>query len=324
MIKKILKLIKQHDDIVIARHIGPDPDAVASQIALREAIKLTYPNKKVYAVGAKVARFKYLGILDRIDENVLVKPLLIVVDNPNIYRLDSVNFDKYDKCIVIDHHPKEDLFEKCDVSYVDETASSASQLVADILMSSKLKMNSDIAGKLFVGIVADSDRFLLNYTNYKTFGTVSKLMEKYPLELSVLYSKLYERPLSEVRFQGYIASNLVVSENGFGYIKLDPEVIRKMDVNVDVSSASNMVNDFNFTKELFVWAFSTYDEKSKLFKVNIRSRGPIINEVASRYNGGGHKLASGARIENVQDVDALFRDLDQTCKEYKESMKDDN
>ena len=46
----------------------------------------------------------------------------------------------------------------------------------------------------------------------------------------------------------------------------------------------------NYIKELFCWAFASYDSKNNLYKVNIRSRGPIINEVANRYNGGGHKL----------------------------------
>ena len=36
MEKKIYKKIQKYNTIVIARHIGPDPDAVASQIALRD------------------------------------------------------------------------------------------------------------------------------------------------------------------------------------------------------------------------------------------------------------------------------------------------
>ena len=35
--KNILRKIKQYNTIVIARHTSPDPDAVASQIALRDA-----------------------------------------------------------------------------------------------------------------------------------------------------------------------------------------------------------------------------------------------------------------------------------------------
>ena len=34
--KKIYKKIKKYNSIVIARHVGPDPDAIASQIALRD------------------------------------------------------------------------------------------------------------------------------------------------------------------------------------------------------------------------------------------------------------------------------------------------
>ena len=89
--KKIFKLIKKYDEIVLARHIGPDPDAVASQIALRDSIKLTFPNKRVYAVGAGVSKFKYLGSLDKPDFNSLTNSLLIVLDVPNFYRIDGAD-----------------------------------------------------------------------------------------------------------------------------------------------------------------------------------------------------------------------------------------
>lgn len=54
MYKQIYKYIKKYDNIVIARHIGVDPDAMASQVALRDSIKLTFPEKKVLAVGMVV------------------------------------------------------------------------------------------------------------------------------------------------------------------------------------------------------------------------------------------------------------------------------
>ena len=41
--KQIFKLIKKYDSIVIARHVGPDPDALGSQIALKESILATFP-----------------------------------------------------------------------------------------------------------------------------------------------------------------------------------------------------------------------------------------------------------------------------------------
>ena len=37
--KKIYKKIKKYNTIVIARHIGPDPDAFGSQMSLKRSIK---------------------------------------------------------------------------------------------------------------------------------------------------------------------------------------------------------------------------------------------------------------------------------------------
>ncbi len=60
MFKHIYKTIKKYDTIVIARHVGVDPDAMASQIALRDSIKLTFPKKNVYAIGTGTSRFSYI------------------------------------------------------------------------------------------------------------------------------------------------------------------------------------------------------------------------------------------------------------------------
>ena len=45
--KQIFKQIKKYDTIVIARHIGADPDALGSQFALKNIILELFPDKKV-------------------------------------------------------------------------------------------------------------------------------------------------------------------------------------------------------------------------------------------------------------------------------------
>ena len=315
--KEIIKTIREFDEIVIARHIGPDPDAVASQIALREIIKLNYPDKKVYAVGASVARFKYLGHLDKINENNLTNPLLIILDVPKFDRVDGINKSKYVKTIKIDHHPCDEIV--CDLELVDEQASSVCELITELAYLNILKMTREIAEKLFMGIVADSDRFLLSYTSPRTLTMCSMLLNDYKFELTPLYNNLYERGINERKFESYIINNINITENGFGYIKITDEIIREY--NVDAGTASNMVNNLNFIKELKVWAFSSYDEKNKIYKINIRSRGIVINEIAEKFNGGGHKFASGARLTTEEEVNELFKALDEACKESKEDDK---
>mgnify|MGYP004588919453 FL=1 len=309
--KQIVKKIKEYDEIVIARHIGPDPDAIASTIALRDLINLNFPNKKVYAVGSSVSRFKYFGSLDKVDENTLTNALLIICDVPKFDRVDSANKDKYNYTIKIDHHPCDEIVS--DLELVDETSSSTCQLITELVYSTKLKIDKSIAEKLFMGIVSDSDRFLLSYTTPKTLLLSSKLLNDYNFELMPLYNNLYERPISERKFESYIIDNMTITENGFGYIKITDEIINEF--KVDAGTASNMVNDLNFIKELKVWAFSSYDEKLGLFKINIRSRGIVINEIASNFHGGGHKFASGARIKTEEEVNELFKALDEACKE---------
>jgi phosphoesterase RecJ-like protein len=107
-----------------------------------------------------------------------------------------------------------------------------------------------------------------------------------------------------------------VTPNGFAYTFISDDVIKQY--GVDVSSAGNMVNGFNNIEEVLVWTMITEDVKNGLFKFNIRSRGPAINTIAENYNGGGHKLASGARVHNMNEVNMLIEALDNACHEYLE------
>ena len=165
--RKIFKIIKDYDEIVLARHIGPDPDAIASQIALRDSIKLTFPQKKVYAIGAGVSKFKYLGSLDKPDLTELKDALLIVLDVPNFFRVDGIEDLEYQAILKIDHHPQEDIIG--DVDWTDEGMSSTCEMIANLIMETKLVMDQKIAENLYIGMVFDSDRFLLQNTSTETF-----------------------------------------------------------------------------------------------------------------------------------------------------------
>ena len=312
-IKRIYTKIKKYDKIVIARHVGPDPDAIASEIALRDSIRLTFPHKSCAAVGLSVSKFKYYGILDKIDNEDYANCLLIVVDVPNLHRVDGIDNLKYAEILKIDHHPKEDIDGKFD--WTDDTACSTCQMITELILKSPLKMDTKIAGNLYLGIVSDSDRFLLPYTTPKTFKIVEELITKSKIDFPKLYNYLYDRSIDEVRFQGFIAMNLKVTENGLGYLVIPSSIEKKY--NVDIATPSNLINNFNFIKEVIVWTFITEDIKNKSYKVSIRSHGPIINSTASKYNGGGHKYASGARLTSEEEINKFIHDLDLVCLEYK-------
>lgn len=314
--KSIYSEVKKYKKIYIARHIGPDPDAFGSQMALKESIKITFPSKEVYAVGTTVSRFKYFGKVDKVNDYDYENALLIVVDTPDNRRVDIDNFLSFKNIVKIDHHPKVDTFSK--VELIDDTASSASELVLEVINNTKLKMNESIANNLFIGIVSDTNRFLFS-TSDKTFKLISELVHKNKLDIEKLYRQVYSKPLSEVRLMGYIASSLKVDKYGFAYIEIEEDVINSF--GADISSASNMINDFNNINEVIVWVFVSHDAKNNMYRVNIRSRGPVINEIASKYRGGGHKFASGVRTESYEVIENLLNDLKNLCKEYSEKEK---
>ena len=318
MFKEIYKKIEEYDTIVIARHIGVDPDALSSQLALRDSIKLSFPNKKVSAIGTGSVRFHSIGKLDKLEK--VSNALLIVLDTPDKKRVDSVDFSQFSYTIKIDHHPFVEEF--CDLEYIEDTACSTAEIIMNFIMSSGLNCDKSIAETLYIGLVSDSNRFFFDSCTSKTFGLVSIFLEKYGFSLSDVYRKLYLRPMNEVRLEGYIALNMTVTDNGLGYIKITNEILNQLEV--DSASAGNMINNFNFINEVLVWATITEDVKNDQIRVSIRSRGPEINVVAENYNGGGHKFASGAKLKTFSEAMSLMQDLDNCLVEYNKNNSEEN
>ncbi|MDO4963635.1 MAG: bifunctional oligoribonuclease/PAP phosphatase NrnA [bacterium] len=311
--KQIYKQIKKYKKIVIARHIGADPDALGSSLGLKEAILNTFPSKEVYCVGTPASRHKYIGNLDRFEESMYNDSLLIVLDTPNISRIDGVDVKKFKYVIKIDHHPFIEEFGN--IELIDDTASSASQLVIELIKETKLKLNLSGAEKLYVGIIGDTNRFLYYYTTSKTFSLVSYLMESTNLDFTKLYENMYLKSIDDLKFQSYIINNINITQEGLGYINLDQSILDEF--NIDASTATNVVNNLTYIKEMYSWVIFAYDKVNDNIRASIRSRGPIINDIASKYNGGGHIYAAGARLKSIEEVEALISDLNDACSNFK-------
>lgn len=314
---QIYKKIKKFNTIILARHIGPDPDALGSTLGFKAIIEATFPKKNVYVVGTTASKFKYMGTMDKFSEDMYENSLLIVLDTPDMKRVDGIDASKFKNKIKIDHHPFVEKF--CDIEWIDETASSASQMVMELVFNTKLKITKEAASNLYIGLIADTERFLFAYTTPKTFMLVSKLIEKTKLDFTTLYPPMYMRSIHEIKFQAYLMANLIITENGFGYVKITEDVLEEY--GIDAATAGNMVNSFNYIEEMCAWGFFSYDKINNNIRGSIRSRGPIINEIASYFGGGGHIYASGVKLESFDVADELIAALDRLCKEYNDELK---
>ena len=256
VLKKIYKEIKKHKKIVLARHIGPDPDALGSTLGLKEIILNTFPNKQVYAVGTPAARHKYIGNLDMFDESLYEDALLIVLDTPDIKRVDGVDSTRFKYKIKIDHHPIVDKY--CDIEYVVDSASSASELVMELVYSTPLKLNKEGAEKLYIGLISDTNRFLYSYTTDKTFYLVSWLLKEVNIDITDIYEKMYTMSIKEKKLQSYVILNLKITDNKLGYLVLNQDELNEL--GTDAATMTNIVNYLNYTEEMISWVIFAYDK----------------------------------------------------------------
>jgi bifunctional oligoribonuclease and PAP phosphatase NrnA len=310
MKQEILDTIKQYDRIILHRHVRPDPDAYGSQGGLAAILKESFPEKNIYAVGQEEPTLHYMRRLDTIDDETYQGALVIVCDTANEERICDRRYSLGDRLIKIDHHPNEDPYG--DLLWVDTTASSCSEMIYDFYLFGKdqgLKMNDEGARLLFAGIVGDTGRFLYPSTTEKTFSYAGELIH-YNFSRPELFDRMYELEANIIKLNGYILQNFELQENGVGSVVLTKELLEKFQARP--AEASLLVGTLGEVKGIKAWAF--FIEEGNQIRVRLRSKGPVINGVARKFNGGGHPLASGASIFSWDEVDEVLKELDAVCR----------
>ena len=314
LMKDIINKIEEYDTIAIYRHVFPDPDSYGSQTALKSIINNTYPNKKVVILGEHSKNLEYINKMDEeieLDENSLA----IIVDVANKERVDNQSFNKCGYIIKIDHHkPFDEPFEH--LTFVDTNYSSCSEMILDLYLSNSDKFKIDEKGRkaIYTGIVGDTGRFAYIEDPTELFKKLSNIT--YGLETKDIYANMYRREEKELKFLGYIYSNYKTTENGLAYLKVPKEVVREFEL--ETIRAARMVNALQDTAGIINWNFFVEKDEDGIL-CEFRSSGPMVNDIAASFGGGGHMLAAGATLANWEKVDEIIKAFDENCKEYKKN-----
>ncbi|MCL1630617.1 bifunctional oligoribonuclease/PAP phosphatase NrnA [Sporolactobacillus sp. CPB3-1] len=307
MIDEILNQIKQYDTIIIHRHVRPDPDALGSQGGLSCLIKDNFPQKNVYIVGEEAADLRFLVTMDTVDEDVYEEALVIVCDTANRERISDNRYRLGRHLLKIDHHPIVDSYG--DLEWVDPQASSTSEMICSIYQRHpELTLSQNAARLLFAGIVGDTGRFQFSNVTSATFRAASELV-RLPFDRQSFFNQLYERSLAQVRLNGYVLEHFTLTEEGVGYVKLTQPLIHAY--HLTAADASSLVNSFSNVAHLKAWVL--FSEEGKVIRARIRSKAPSINQLAEKYHGGGHPMASGATVSSWEEADQLIADLRALC-----------
>jgi len=309
---RVLAAIKRYDQIVVFRHIMPDYDALGTQFGLATWIKDNFPNKIVKVVGDNHSTFtpRLFPVMDTLSDEDLSKPFLsIIVDVGNKSRIADPRFKKGKFKIRLDHHPM--VEDWGNISIIDTSMAAASELVASMLFAFKgnYHMSAEAASYFYIGLAGDSGRFQYSSTTAHTFEVAESLL-KSGIQLSKIYQNMYVKKIDDLKVTAYVLGNFHVSPKGVAYYLLDLKT--QEELNITTERGKENVNLFSNIEGINAWCSITEDANPKepCWRISIRSKEKAINGVAAMFGGGGHAQASGAKINDLSELESFIGELD--------------
>lgn len=308
--------IKKYNRIIIHRHQRPDPDAIGSQVGLARILRASFPYKQVWVVGKQIPGFNWIGTMDEISGSDYHDALVIVTDTANAPRIDDRRFDNGAALVKIDHHPNDEPYG--DLMWIDDRASSCSEMIASFYQrfSGELTMTPEAASALYAGIVGDTGRFLYPATTPKTMLVAGSLMAA-GADASAIAQHENEITLPVARLSAYVYDHLTITESGAAFVTLTAPTLKKFGLTEAGTSA--VVSLPGRLRQVVAWAIFVQQDDGA-FRVRLRSKGPVINELAKHHHGGGHPLASGARAHDQAELDQVVTELNRLAADYQKEI----
>lgn len=312
--QKVIEYIKQYPQILIYRHINPDEDAVGSAFGLYLFIKTHFPHKHVVLMGRSDQKLYERFHIEASERPKDEASLGIVLDTSNQGRIDG-DVTSCEMIVKIDHHPVVDPYGVYRIE--DATASSCAQILALMLkdVSDVYALPALAARALYMGIVGDSNRFFYASTNQRTFEAAAFLAEQ-GIDLSEIYRTMYLGTKRDLDVRAYILNHYRVYHD-IAYYILSDETLQTL--QIDRSEGSSYVVELANVAEFKIWVAVTENKAEGIYRVSLRSREYPVNQVAEKFSGGGHRLASGCQLGNLDELMGLLENLQALIDQPSES-----
>lgn len=300
-------LIKHSENIILATHESPDGDALGSMLAFYNWMESAAPGKTlIWSADEIPEHLKFLPSVQKIKKTVPdeVFDLLVAFDYGDFQRLGLDEWIKGQtslKIITFDHHPPGR--QKGTVNLIDSMCSSTSELVHDFFEAIAADFGKDAAKCLLCGIIVDTGSFKHSNVTAKTLRAAKSLLLKgVTTQEIVKYVESGLRPLEAIRLWGEAILRMKVDpQTGLAVSFAGNEDLKRH--AADKEWFSDFSSLMCAVPEARLSVFLTQDEKEPQFiKGSLRSehgKGIDVSEVAKHFGGGGHRLASGFRVEST-------------------------
>ncbi len=320
------ELLDGADNVLVMGHKFADFDAVGAcvgvaRMAMVRGKKVNIINNNKTTLAAPVVEsLEKLTEYHNVFVNALTgldlvgrKTLLVICDTHSATYVESM--DIYKNCetvVVFDHHRKmADYIENTALSYHEPYASSASEIVSELLqyIDGAGTCTKEEAEALLAGIVLDTKNFYFK-TGSRTFEAAAylKKMGADPIEVKKLFKSDYDSYIRRVEF---IASAQFYRES-VAISKWDGPPLE--DAKVIMSQAADELLNIEGVEASFVlYAFGDS------VHISARSLGQYnVQVILEKLGGGGHLTTAGAQVAaNMEDAEAqLKKAIDEYMQEY--------
>ncbi len=311
--KKIKDVLKNNIKFSIFVHENPDCDALGSASALAASLKLAKKQAKIFGLNDQVIK-KYGELFDLKIEPIHIpyieNSIAIIVDTANKKRVLGFKEEfKFKTIIRIDHHIfVENIGE---LEWIDETTSATCEMVGWLLINNKLPINSQIINYLYAGLLTDTGKFMYPNVSQSTYELLTEF-STIGFDKQIVQEKLFIYPISSMVLDNKLRKMIKIDkESGFAYI-----VVNK---NKSIKFGSENLHDkvylLSGVKEIKIWFYVYYNQENDYWKGSIRSRDIDVNQIAKKFNGGGHKLASGFKLDSKNQVKDLIDEVKKVLNE---------
>lgn len=298
-ITKIAKAIKNNKSFLITTHINPDGDALGCQLALGMALRKLKKKVYLYTQEAVPEIYDFLPEVNRIKvikkSNKIHFDMAVVLDSPNLDRIGSLIqlIDSQPK-IYIDHHPGPRHKDSLEIR--DIKAAATAEIIYRLLKKLNVKIDSKIATCLYTGITTDTGFFRHPNTTSESLLISAKLIELGAKLHLVSKGVNQSYSLKRLNLLGYGLKSIKLYHRGkIALMKIDAKMLKK--TSAKPSDAEEFVNYPKSIRSVRVAVLLKEIGKNKV-KISLRSNDKTdVNAIASKFEGGGHRQASGCLIK---------------------------
>ena len=316
IIKEIINKLMRYNTIVLTAHTKPDGDAISSSYGLALALLKAFPRKKILVVGDPIQIEKQFSFL-KLRKELFISPdakleghyIAIIGDTSVSSRINGYEIIKNANTkICFDHHDS-----KPDITYDifwSEPKYHASSLQAIQIANVLLKeLNQEIAFCLIIGVYTDTNNFRYSLADPMPMKLVLKCL-KYIEDrtMDIFFNKLTTRTKDHMNIMKYALKKVKYSGN-FAYVIFTEKQLAKYPDHINIGKLVNMISNIeNINK----WCFFTQmrdADNNKIYRAHLRSNGPSLLNIVTKYNGGGHHRAAGCTVSSKIELNNIIQEL---------------